>query len=241
MAMYGNDMADSMGDSGFFSPFMRNASVASSRWQQLLDKMTPHPLPRWLGTLVLALMYGLRVYVVQGFFIVTYGLGIYVLNLFIGFLTPQGMSADVDTDEPVLPTKDSEEFKPFVRKLPEFKVSPRAGCGCGRYAMTLAPPARSACAGRRDALLTGASAAPTPHSHPSSQFWYSISKAFVIASFMTLFPFFDIPVFWPILLMYWLLLVGMTMKKQIKHMLKHKYLPFTTGKKKFTGASKNAK
>mmetsp|Transcript_9501 Transcript_9501/g.39068 ORF Transcript_9501/g.39068 Transcript_9501/m.39068 type:complete len:139 (+) Transcript_9501:19-435(+) len=138
-------------------------------------------------------MYGLRVYVVQGFFIVTYGLGIYVLNLFIGFLTPQGMSADVDTDEPVLPTKDSEEFKPFVRKLPEFK------------------------------------------------FWYSISKAFVIASFMTLFPFFDIPVFWPILLMYWLLLVGMTMKKQIKHMLKHKYLPFTTGKKKFTGASKNAK
>jgi hypothetical protein len=40
-----------------------------------------------------------------------------------------------------------------------------------------------------------------------------------------------VPVFWPILLLYWLLLFVVTMKRQIKHMIKHKYLPFTTGKK----------
>lgn len=33
-------------------------------------------------------LYVLRVYMVAGFYIVTYGLGIYLLNLFIGFITP---------------------------------------------------------------------------------------------------------------------------------------------------------
>lgn len=42
---------------------------------------------------------------------------------------------------------------------------------------------------------------------------------------------FDVPVFWPILLLYWLLLFTVTMKRQIKHMIKYRYLPFTTGKK----------
>jgi hypothetical protein len=48
---------------------------------------------------------------------------------------------------------------------------------------------------------------------------------------MTLFKVFDVPVFWPILLMYWVLLFVVTMKRQIKHMIKYKYLPFTIGKK----------
>lgn len=48
---------------------------------------------------------------------------------------------------------------------------------------------------------------------------------------MTLFPVFDVPVFWPILLLYWLVLFTVTMKRQIKHMIKHKYVPWSTGKK----------
>jgi len=36
---------------------------------------------------------------------------------------------------------------------------------------------------------------------------------------MTFFRFFDVPVFWPILLLYFLMLFGMTMKKQISHMI----------------------
>ena len=42
--------------------------------------------------------------------------------------------------------------------------------------------------------------------------------------------FFDIPVFWPILLMYWFILLFVTMKRQVKHMIKHRYLPFSWGK-----------
>ncbi len=56
-------------------------------------------------------------------------------------------------------------------------------------------------------------------------------KSFVIGFLMTFFSVFDVPVFWPILLMYWMILFFVTMKRQIKHMIKYKYLPFTTGKK----------
>lgn len=41
---------------------------------------------------------------------------------------------------------------------------------------------------------------------------------------------FDVPVFWPILLCYWLVLLFLTMKRQIMHMVKYKYLPFNLGK-----------
>lgn len=144
----------------------------------------------WLLLGVLFLMYGARVYLLQGFYIVTYGLGIFLLNLLIGFLSP----LEEDLDGPVLPLNDVDEFKPFVRRLPEFK------------------------------------------------FWYACAKAVVFSLFLTLFSVFDVPVFWPILLIYFCVLFVLTMKRQIKHMMKHKYLPFSFGKKKYTvgagGASK---
>jgi hypothetical protein len=58
------------------------------RFQHLLDKTAPHGLYRWIGFAALIGLYLLRVYFLGGFYIVTYGLGIYLLNLFIGFITP---------------------------------------------------------------------------------------------------------------------------------------------------------
>lgn len=121
----------------------------------------------------------------------TYGLGIFLLNLLIGFLSPIDESA-VDADNSsgaggILPTGDSDEFKPFIRRLPEFK------------------------------------------------FWYACSKAILVAIFMTFFSIFDVPVFWPILLVYFIVLFVLTMKRQIKHMIKHRYIPFNLGKKQYKG------
>ena len=90
-------------------------------FQYYLDKSTPHVTYRWVGTFVLALLYALRVYFVQGFYIVSYGLGIYLLNLLIGFLSPLVDPEMEPSDGPLLPTKGSDEFKPFIRRLPEFK------------------------------------------------------------------------------------------------------------------------
>lgn len=94
-----------------------------SRWyQRVLDKSMPHMMNRWIASLGVASVYLLRVYLIQGFYIVSYGLGIYILNLLIGFLSPQ-VDPDIDNlrDGPSLPTRESDEFRPFVRRLPEFK------------------------------------------------------------------------------------------------------------------------
>jgi hypothetical protein len=145
------------------------------------------------------------------------------LNLGIGFLSP---AADPSSDGTVLPTSEADEFKPFVRKLPEFK------------------------------------------------FWHATTRAIVVAFCMTFFSIFNIPVFWPILVCYFIALFIMTMRRQIqcapapvlrppcwrpgarrsaraaqrarlsergrgvcscRHMIKHKYVPFSLGKKVFKG------
>jgi len=100
------------------------------RAQSVLDKTTPHPLARWLALAALLALYALRVWRLDGWFIVTYGLAIFMLNLFIGFISPQ---VDPDSDAgggAVLPIAggrgggggglDASESKGFARKVPEF-------------------------------------------------------------------------------------------------------------------------
>lgn len=59
--------------------------------------------------------------------LVCYTLGIYLLNLFLAFLTPKFDPSLEQDDEmegggqSALPTKQDEEFRPFIRRLPEFK------------------------------------------------------------------------------------------------------------------------
>jgi len=133
----------------------------------------------------MAFVYVLRVWYLQGFYIVTYAMAIFNLNLLLGFLTP--LHVDTNQDGPMLPSKASDEFKPFVRRLPEFK------------------------------------------------FWYASARSLVLGFFATFFPMFDVPVFWPILVMYWLILFFVTMRRQIKHMIKYRYIPFSIGKKRYGG------
>ncbi|KAJ8966957.1 hypothetical protein NQ314_003179 [Rhamnusium bicolor] len=126
----------------------------------------------------------------QGWYIITYALGIYHLNLFIAFLTPKidpAMDFDGEENGPALPTRANEEFRPFIRRLPEFK------------------------------------------------FWYSVTKSTLIGFVCTFFDCFNVPVFWPILVMYFITLFCITMKRQIRHMIKYRYLPFTHGKPKYQG------
>ncbi|MCD7454998.1 Protein rer1a [Datura stramonium] len=161
---------------------------ASRSFQHFLDKTTPYLLCRWIAFFFIAVLYVVRVYLVEGFYVVSYALGIYILNLLIGFLSPQVDPELQDlSDGPTLPTRETDEFRPFVRRLPEFK------------------------------------------------FWYSITKAFCIAFVLTFFSAFDVPVFWPILLFYWVVLFTLTMRRQIRHMLKYKYLPFSFGKQRYDG------
>jgi len=161
------------------------------RFQSYLDRTVPFVLPRWLFSGTLYLIYWFRLWMLQGFHIVTYALHIYYLNLFIAFLTPkvEPMTYDDEDDEDAgsLPTNNQSEFKPFIRRLPEFK------------------------------------------------FWWWATRSTIVAFTCTFFELFNVPVFWPILVMYFIMLFVITMKRQLKHMIKHKYVPWTAGKKKFQG------
>ncbi|KAF8050675.1 hypothetical protein N665_1906s0004 [Sinapis alba] len=182
------------GDSGSMAtPVQKRAHEAWRIYKYYLDKTTPHSTYRWIGTFVVFLIYCLRVFSIHGFYIISYALGIYLLNLLIGFLSPL-VDPELDASDggASLPTRGSDEFKPFIRRLPEFK------------------------------------------------FWYSVTKAFCIAFLMTFFSVFDVPVFWPILLCYWIVLFVLTMRRQISHMIKHKYIPFSIGKQKYSGRRSSA-
>lgn len=172
------------------SQFEEYQAQINRQFRIWMDWSTPHILGRWVAFAGMLGIYLLRVYLVNGWYIITYGLGIYLLNNLIGFLQPQ---IDPELDGPTLPTKDSEEFRPFSRRLPEFK------------------------------------------------FWCASARAVCISFVLTFFRIFDIPVFWPILLLYFIALFVLTMKRQIKHMIKHKYVPWSSGKKKFKGNQPGAK
>lgn len=161
--------------------------IASRMIQHWLDRSTIHLWPRWGCFAFFVMIFSLRIYVTEGFYIIAYGLGIFLLNNFIAFLTPL---EDLSTDDGLtLPStqKEGKEYRPFARRMPEFK------------------------------------------------FWLSSSKAALSSIVMTFFSIFDVPVFWPILLLYFCLLFFMTMKRQIMHMYKHKYIPISFGKAKYKG------
>ncbi|GAA47899.1 protein RER1 homolog [Clonorchis sinensis] len=65
--------------------------------------------------------------------------------------------------------------------------------------------------------------------HPFT-FRHTCTVAIALSLLCTAFEFLDVPVFWPILVLYFLLLFYLTMKRQIMHMIKYHYLPFTYGK-----------
>lgn len=179
-------------------PSISLATRTGRMFQAWLDKTVPYLVARWIFTAAFYAVYFVRVFILKGWYIITYALAIYHLNLFIAFLSPKVdpsiYADDSDDDEgPKLPTSTNEEFRPFIRRLPEFK------------------------------------------------FWYNGTRGIAIAMFLTFFSFFNVPVFWPILVMYFFVLFGVTMKRQIKHMIKYRYLPFTHGKTRYKGKEDTGK
>ena len=92
--------------------------MLTQRYRYYLDRSAPFVAQRWMCLCTFAVFYFIRVFLIKGFYIVTYALGIYNLNLLLGFLTP---AFDPESEAPSLPTKGDQEFKPFMRRLPEFK------------------------------------------------------------------------------------------------------------------------
>lgn len=69
--------------------YINNSFIFFQIYQGLLDKWTPYTRVRWVAAGVLLLLFFLRIFLCQGWYIVCYALEIYHLNLFIAFLTPK--------------------------------------------------------------------------------------------------------------------------------------------------------
>ena len=64
-------------------------------------------------------------------------------------------------------------------------------------------------------------------------FWSIVFCTFLFSIPLTFIRAFNIPVFWPLLLFYFVLIFYLVMKKQIQHMIKYHYLPWDAGKAKY--------
>ena len=151
------------------------------------DKIIIYRLERWLIVAIFALIFVIRVILSQGFYCLTYYVCIHILNSFIGFISPLEDPEEygLNSGDSYLPQKNNEEFKPFQRKVKEYR------------------------------------------------FWAIVFSTFLVAIPMTFSKAFDIPVFWPVLLFYFILIFYIVMRRQIQHMIKYHYLPWNTGKMKY--------
>ena len=169
-------------------PAFRHYRKINVTIQELLDRSVPFTTRRWAAFGVLLFTFLVRIFVAQGWYIVCYALGISLLNMFLAFLTPKfdpsleqelmSSSLEEGGEEP---REQDDEFRPFIRRLPEFK------------------------------------------------FWLNATMLTFASLVATFFSIFDIPVFWPILLVYFIILFVLTMRRQIQHMIKYKYVPLDLG------------
>ncbi|KAG8901248.1 hypothetical protein FRB99_005457 [Tulasnella sp. 403] len=191
----------------FLQPIVAQYQKYTRLYNYHVDRLAPHTRNRWLSTVALNGLFLLRVVMAQGWYIVCYAHAIYLLNLLLAFLQPKfdpSLEQDIAAtnieeggEEEALPTvgsgfanKDDEEFRPFIRRLPEW------------------------------------------------QFWLSATRSTVISLVAAFFTAFDIPVFWPILVIYFFALFAITMRRQIRHMIKYKYIPFDFVRKERYGGAR---
>jgi hypothetical protein len=123
---------------------------------------------------------------------------IYLLNLLLAFLQPRfdpSLQDDLAADEmegggssdgPMLPSQRDDEFRPFVRRLPEWQF----------WYVALVQPCW--------VLLM-------------NHHRLSVTRATAIALACTSSEVFDVPVYWPILVVYFLTLFILTMRRQIQY------------------------
>ena len=64
-------------------------------------------------------------------------------------------------------------------------------------------------------------------------FWGQITGTIFVAIILTFSRAFDIPVFWPLLVFYFILIFTLVMKRQIQHMIKYHYLPWDYKKARY--------
>ncbi|KAL0227775.1 hypothetical protein RCL1_003918 [Eukaryota sp. TZLM3-RCL] len=155
------------------------------KFNLFVDQTTPFIRSRWLVFIFFLFLFATRVIVHDAFYIIAYALAIFLLLTGITFLTPK---SGLPSEEGRLPLHQSEEeeFRPFIRKLPEFKT------------------------------------------------WKQSFTATIISLFCTFLPFLDLPVYVPILVIYFCAISFVMLRVQVTNWIKYRYVPWNVGKKSYS-------
>ncbi|CAD8068750.1 unnamed protein product [Paramecium sonneborni] len=171
-------------------------------YQKKIDRYILYRKSRWIGNLLLILLYVNRISEIGGYHIVTYIYCVYQLQLIIEYFTPLGLPPvnledeeneddQFQNDFVELPTTISnknevndKEYRPLLRTTSEFKA------------------------------------------------WQNSVFSVIFAYMCTYIKLCNIPVYWPFLFSYFFVIVGMSIRKYIKHMKKYGYTILDFTKKK---------
>lgn len=190
-----------------------------------LEGTIPHQKRRWSIIAILLFIFYCRIFIAKGYYVVAYALSIYLLNVFLMFLSPK-----------IDPASLSVELENGPMDL--WRQSSLGGGGGGGLEGGGGGETLNDIFSNSTNIVSNAPTLPS-----SSEFRPFIRRlpefkaftkslfAIILCLFLTLFPLLDIPVYWPILVFYFISLTLLTLRKQVEHMVRYRYVPWDFGKK----------
>ncbi|CAD8164196.1 unnamed protein product [Paramecium pentaurelia] len=172
------------------------------KYQRKIDRYILYKKSRWFFNLLLILLYANRIYNIGGFYIVTYIYCVYQLQLIIEYFTPLGLPPVNFEDD----ENEDDQFQNDFVELPTT-ISNKNELNDKEF---------------RPLLRT------------TSEFkaWQKSVFSVIMSYLCTYIPLWNIPVYWPFLFGYFFVIVGMSIRKYIKHMKKYGYTILDFTKKK---------
>ena len=73
------------------------------------------------------------------------------------------------------------------------------------------------------------------------ELWKLLMQGTVLCIFLTLFEFFAFPIFWPLLVFYFIMMTTFLCRYKLEHMIRYRYIPFDFSKKSYSGGKKKGK
>ncbi len=70
------------------------------------------------------------------------------------------------------------------------------------------------------------------------ELWKQLTQASVACMGLTFFEFFAFPIYWPLLVFYFVMMTTFLCRYKIDHMIRYRYIPFDFGKKSYASAKK---
>ncbi|KAF8526054.1 retrieval of early ER protein Rer1 [Hysterangium stoloniferum] len=210
----------------FLQPALSQYMKVSRQYQALLDRSAPHTLQRWAGTAGLVFIFLMRIVFAQG--VMVHRLVVHVIEVGSDLIAALGAFfllvcyAHAIYLLNLLLAFLQPRFDPSLEA--DLTADELEEGGPDEYVL----PSQQ----QKDDEFR-----PFIRRLPEWNFWLSTTRATVISIFCTMFEIFDVPVYWPILVGYFLALFAMTMRRQIQHMIKYKYVPFDIGRKTRYGNS----